>query len=68
MCNDLASLGLVAVDQNGEEVAASCGNGMQADCDDANPAGSCPGLSAPICAHLDFAGTAVINCGQRCTP
>jgi hypothetical protein len=68
MCNDLAALGLVAMDQNGGEIMASCGNGAQADCNDANPAASCPDMVVPICAHLDFAGTAVVNCGQRCTP
>jgi hypothetical protein len=68
MCNDLASLSLVAVDQDGNDVASSCGNGMESPCDDADPARTCPMLSAPICVHLDFAGTAVINCGQRCTP
>jgi hypothetical protein len=59
---------LVAMDQNGNEVTASCGNGAQTTCNDANPASTCAGLVNPFCAHLDVAGTSVVSCGQRCTP
>lgn len=67
-CNDLGAIGLVAVDQDGNEITASCGNGAESPCDDADPKGSCPMLQAPFCAHLDVAGTSVVSCGQRCTP
>lgn len=67
-CMDTSALG--TTDQNGDPITHSCGNGMSTPCDDADPMGACAGLgySAPICAHLNFAGVDVNNCSQRCTP
>ncbi len=59
---------LDAKDQNGNEITFTCGNGALAECNDANPASSCPGLTNPFCAHLEFAGTPVVSCGAACTP
>jgi hypothetical protein len=59
---------LDAKDQNGNAITTSCGNGDLAECNDANPAASCPMLKNPFCAHLTFAGTAVVSCGQACVP
>ena len=67
-CMDIAALGLKATDGDGEPVTASCSNGAQTACDDADPAGSCEGLSEPICAHLMLGGQEMVSCAQRCTP
>jgi hypothetical protein len=68
-CVDLASLGAMAVDGSGMPVTASCGMGApSANCNDANPASTCPGFTKPLCAHVSVAGMQIVSCGQRCTP
>jgi hypothetical protein len=68
MCTDLASTGFIAKDGAGNEISFSCGNGELVECDDANPAASCPGLTNAFCAHVDVGGSEITSCGQLCTP
>jgi hypothetical protein len=66
MCTDLGASGFVATDKDGKVITFGCGKGGLMECDDANPAASCPELTKPICAHLDDIG--VVSCTQLCTP
>lgn len=68
MCVDLTSVGAVASDGAGNPVTYSCGMGGLADCNDADPAGSCPDLPNPICVHVEVAGMSLVGCGQVCAP
>lgn len=67
-CNDLGALGLAATDGDGKPVMFTCGMGGIMPCDDANPAGTCAGLTKPFCAHVDVSGMKIVSCAQRCTP
>lgn len=66
-CMDLSAFG-TATDGDGQPVTASCSNGAQMACDDADPGASCQGLSKPICAHLEIGGQEIVSCAQRCAP
>lgn len=68
-CMDLAGNGFAATDGDGKVVKASCSMGLTPKpCDEADPAGSCEGLSKPFCAHLSLGGQTFVSCAQRCTP
>lgn len=68
-CMDIAALGFTATDGEGNPVGASCSMGLTPQpCDEGDPAGSCPGLSEPFCAHLSLGGQELVSCAQRCTP
>jgi hypothetical protein len=68
MCTDFSTIGATAMDGEGNAVKASCGMGALVDCDDADPAGSCPDLTKPICVHISVAGMNLVGCGQACKP
>lgn len=61
------ALPVAGADQNGLPVTGgSCSMGGLIPCDDADPAASCAGFTAPICVHLTFSGMNLVTCGQRC--
>lgn len=62
-CEDTSVLG--ATDKDGKPITGtSCGKGGLVECNDADPATSCPELTHPICAHV----FGVTSCTQLCTP
>lgn len=65
-CTDLGASGFLATDKDGNEISYGCGKGGLVECNDANPATSCPELTNAICAHLDEIG--IVSCTQLCTP
>jgi hypothetical protein len=68
-CMDIAALGFMAVDGDGNPVTASCSKGASpTTCDDADPAASCEGLSKPFCAHVKVGAQDIVSCAQRCAP
>jgi hypothetical protein len=62
--------GITVEDAAGNPVPFACNDGKMAlsQCDDANPAASCPGLVEPICLRVKVSGTMLTGCGQICTP
>ncbi|MDD9947065.1 MAG: hypothetical protein OXU20_38840 [Myxococcales bacterium] len=67
-CTDLSARGLAAADGAGNPVAATCSMGAPVQCNDADPAGSCPGLPNAICVHIMAGGMEIVSCGQVCAP
>ncbi|MET0389483.1 MAG: hypothetical protein ABW321_26150 [Polyangiales bacterium] len=69
----LADLGIsdgTVTDASGAPVTYACGNGGLVECNQANPAASCPELSMPFCAHVSLPslGMDLYSCAQHCTP
>ena len=63
--------GVMLADSAGKPITLSCSKGgMQyTECNNANPKGSCPDFSNPVCANVTLAGTPVLTvCAQLCTP
>jgi hypothetical protein len=56
---------LGATDKDGKLITGtSCGGKGLVECDDANPAASCPELPSAFCAHV----FGITSCTQLCTP